>query len=282
MVNGKDSSPKTKKIVECASRLLNEVNNIFPISSTHYIETARITDPGRRKRLAEVMWSYSHGQTIAPHSKIIKKELYHAFSQFFNIKAGIEFNLIGYGIYHAFGMPYESKFPKHIEDIIEKSILTGDGPNGEKMPAFRQDKWRISFLNHLKNLPSIRNELPRNKWEDCLYAISMTDIIEPIGEIMLAEGISPNQLGELGKENIRKFIDLMPTRQMDVFLHKLVLQNPSLKHKITDLDDWAGVGVATQYCDLVICEKHFHNFATRKGFKGKAVVSRTLEDLLKI
>jgi hypothetical protein len=268
LVNGKNDPSIGHKIVKYSYNSVTDGKAIFPISAVHYMETGRISNKGRRPRLAEVMWAYSQGKTIAPYSKIIRKELNIAFSHFFNVSRNTELTLIGYGVHHAFGQARESKLPSDIQDVIEKSFLVGVDAKGKQVPGFREDKWRNKFLNHLNNLPSIRAELPKNKWEDCLYAISMADIIEPMREIMLEEDIAPDDIGDFGKDTLKQFIDFMPTRKMDVFLHKLVLQNPNLKHKITDLEDWAGVGVATQYCDLVICEKHFHDMATRNGFTG--------------
>jgi len=246
------------------------------------METARISNSGRRKRLGKVMWKYSKGKTLTSYRKIVIHELETALSEFFTINNKTPFQLVGYGVSHAFGEPLNTTFPKFIEEIIEESMLTGEGPNGEVMPGFHQTKYREDFLNHLEKLPSIREKLPRSKWDDCLYTTCTMDIIEPLNRVMLSECISPERFTALGRESLRKLIDLMPTRQMDLFLHKQVLQNPSLKPKITDLEDWAGLGVAMQYCDLVICEKHFQAMTSRKVYDGKAQVVKDLEVLTEI
>jgi len=282
MVYGKDKSQLSKTIVDHTLKAVEDGRIIIVLSAIHYMETARISNSDRRKRLGKVMWKYSKGKTLASYKKIVIHELETALTEFFKIKNKTPFQLVGYGVSHAFGEPLNTTFPKFIEEIVEESMLTGEGPNGEVMPGFHQTKYCENFKNHLEKLPSIREELPRNKWDDCLYAICTTDIIEPLKGIMLSENISPEQFGALGPENLRKLVDLMPTRQMDLFLHKQVLQNPSLKPKITDLEDWAGLGVATQYCELVICEKHFQAMTSRKGYKGKARVTKDIEVLTEI
>lgn len=282
MVHGKDNSPMAKKIPLYALEAVKKGRIVFVLSAIHYIETARISNAGRRTRLAKVMWKYSQGNTITSYKNIVLHELASALSHFFNINRKMDFQLIGYGISHAFGEKFSINFPQHIENIFEECCLTGEGPNGEIMPGLHQTRYRESFLNHLNKLPSIREDLPKNKWEDCLYAICTMDIVEPLYEIMGAEGISPEQLGNIGPDNLRKLVDLMPTRQMDLFLHKLVLQNPNLKHQDTVLEDWAGLGVASQYCDLVICEKHFQDMTSRKGYKGKAKVTKDINVLMEL
>lgn len=282
MVYGKDKSQLSKTIVTHTLKAVEDGRIIIVLSAIHYIETARISNSDRRKRLGKVMWKYSKGRTLASYKKIVIHELETALTEFFKMKNKTPFQLVGYGVSHAFGEPLNTTLPKFIEEIFEESMLTGERLNGEVMPGFFQTKYCENFKNHLEKLPSIREKLPRNKWDDCLYAICTTDIIEPLKGIMLSESISPEQFGALGPENLRKLVDLMPTRQMDLFLHKQVLQNPSLKPKITDLEDWVGLGVATQYCDLVICEKHFQAMTSRKGYKGKARVTKDIEVLTKV
>lgn len=282
MVYGKDKSQLSKTIVENTLKAVEDGRIIIVLSAIHYMETARISNFNRRKRLGKVMWKYSKGRTLASYRRIVIHELETALSEFFRIKNKTPFQLVGYGVSHAFGEPLNTTFPKFIEETVEESMLTGEGPNGEVMPGFHQTKYRENFMNHLEKLPSVREEVPRNKWDDCLYAICTMDIREPLKGVMLSESISPERFGALGPENLRKMVDLMPTRQMDFFLHRQVLQNPSLKPKITDLEDWAGLGVATQYCELVICEKHFQAMTSRKGYKGKARVTKNLEVLTEI
>src|SRR3990167_5014541 len=220
MVYGKDKSQLSKTIVDHTLKAVEDGRIIIVLSAIHYMETARISNSDRRKRLGKVMWEYSKGKTLASYKKIVIHELETALTEFFKIKNKTPFQLVGYGVSHAFGEPLNTTFPKFIEEIFEESMLTGERPNGEVMPGFYQTKYCENFKNHLEKLPSIREELPRNKWDDCLYAICTTDIIEPLKGIMLSESISPEQFGALGPENLRKLVDLMPTRQMDLFLHK--------------------------------------------------------------
>ena len=76
---------------------------------------------------------------------------------------------------------------------------------------------------------------------------------------------------------MKSVINDMPTRHLDLHLHKQVLRNPNYAAKITDLEDWTGVGVASCYCDVVVCEKHMADMLRRDGFKTKARIETDLE-----
>jgi len=200
---------------------------------------------------------------------------------FDNVKT-TPFNLIGRGVEHTFDEVFELKYPPPVEALIERSLLTGESPNGEKGPEFHNVKYREQFCEHLRKFPKLKMKLPRNKWDDALYAISMADIIEPLSKVMINSKISPDEIGKLGLEKLRSLVDAMPSRAVDVHLHRQILKNPNLSIKNGDLEDWAGLGVAVQYCDLVICEGHFADLVQRDKFKTRAKVSASINILNEI
>ncbi len=184
MVYGKDKSLLSVTIAENTLKAVEDGRIKIPLSAVHYMESARISNASRRKRLGKVMLKYSKGWAIASYEKIVIHELEIALSKFFKIKDKTPFQLVGYGVSHAFGESLNTTLPKYIRNIFEESVLTGEGPNGEVMPGFYQTKYRDNFMHHLKKLPSVRQELPKSKWDDCLYAICTADIIKPLNRIL--------------------------------------------------------------------------------------------------
>ena len=81
----------------------------------------------------------------------------------------------------------------------------------------------------------------------------------------------------IGESPMKAVLDDMPTRHLDLHLHRQVLANPQYFAKVTDLEDWAGVGVAACYCDVVVCEKHMADMLRRANYKTKARVETDLE-----
>lgn len=75
-------------------------------------------------------------------------------------------------------------------------------------------------------------------------------------------------------------LNSMPTRKLDIHLHKQILKNPNYKPKITDLGDWGGIGIASCYCDVVICEKHFADLLNRDSYVPNIRIETKLENLV--
>ena len=109
-----------------------------------------------------------------------------------------------------------------------------------------------------------------------LYAILTVDIAKPLHEVVLQYGLPENIFDRLGEQGMKSVIDDMPTRHLDLHLHRQVQRNPNYLAKVKDLEDWTGVGVATCYCDVVVCEKHMADMLRRDGFKTKARVETDL------
>jgi len=280
--HGKNKDKDAIRAFQNVKKAIKEEKVILPLSGIHYMETARISNAGRRFRLGSVMWSLSKGYRLTSYRNIVINECEVALSKYFDNVEIKPFELIGRGIEHAFGEVFEHKYPPEIEALIERSFLTGESPDGDKGPEFRNVRYREQFCEHLRELPKLKKDLARNKWDDALYAISMADIVEPLSKVMINSNISPDQIGKLGVEKLKSLVDAMPSRAVDVHLHRQILKNPKLSPKIGDLEDWAGLGVAVQYCDLVICEEHFADLVQRDKFDTKAKVSTSINVLNEI
>lgn len=163
--------------------------------------------------------------------------------------------------------------------LVEEALLTGDGLDGIPQAHFGNTTHQHNFVEHLKRVSMLRQELPPERWDDALHAIVLADIVEPFGMVMRHNNIQPEQIGNRGPEKLTELIEDMPSRHVDIHLHRQVLKNPKLSPKVTDLEDWAGLGVAVQYCDVVVCEKHFANLVARDGFIPRARVETSIECL---
>lgn len=246
----------------------------------HYMETARISNVARRARLGSVMWKYSKGNTLAPYPSVVRYEVEIALSNRFpEVKPSRNLELLGHGISHAFGENRTSNFPPEIEEEIERSMLTGNPRLNVDPLSFKNSAQRESFCAHLGSLNKTKEELPRSKWENWLYAMALADIRNPLAEVMYRHNIDESDFENLGETQLKAIVDEMPTRHLDLHLHKQVLKNPSYNSKITDLEDWAGVGIASCYCDVVVCEKHMDDMIQRDHFSVKARIETNLANI---
>tara|TARA_R110000868_G_scaffold250414_1_gene506970 strand:- start:1429 stop:2328 length:900 start_codon:yes stop_codon:yes gene_type:complete len=278
--NGKQSSERDKKILT-EFRTLAKNGVSFPLASTHYIEFSRIKDPERRRRLGSTMWELSKGISLAPYTKIVEWEIESGLE-----KVGIDVektdvNLLGKGIEFAFGVSKEKVRSDFEHEMISRIVLTGcDMFNMDPIYSGIFAKQRINFLNHLEELQVKKKLLPKSQWDDWLYAITMVDIIEPMDRVFCAQGLDKSIFEYRSKEYITRFLNAMPTRILDVHLHRQVLKNDQYRPKETDLEDWGGIGVASCYCDVVVCEKHFANMLGRDKYKPTARIVTRLDDVI--
>lgn len=279
MVNGKDTSPRATQVIKEFDAALDMGHVVFPLSAFHYMESARISNAGRRSRLGEVMWTYSKGATIAFYLKVVKHELEMALSKHIpEIRPG-NLQLLGRGSTHAFGDPPLAGIPPTIAEEVERALLVGSPRHDYQLSPHRNLKHQENFKNHLASIKSRKFDVPPEKREDWLYALLLADMREAFLEVFQEHHIPVELISRLiDGDAWRGIIDDMPTRKVDLHLHKQILRNPNYASKITDLEDWGGVGVASCYCDVVICEKHMADMLRRDRYCPKARIETKLEN----
>lgn len=274
--NGKDSS-------ERARQLLTEIDAarqcgfVFPLSAIHIMEFARIRDNERRARLGKVMWEYSGGVTTTPLKEVLCWELEVAFSNKGYVISPDKISYLGQGIAHAFGEQLDDPIAALLSKGMDEAMLCAM----EDLPPIQggSHKHRDNFANHLRSINEIKGELEKSKWENWLYAISMVDIIEPLYIVMSKHNIPTDEIKSWGINGIKTFIDSMPTRKLDIHLHQQVLKNSNYRPKHNDLEDWAGLGPAMCYADIVVCEKHFADLASRDKYQHHARIETSIYDM---
>lgn len=285
--------------LEAVAKASLDGSAIFPLSAIHYVETAKIADRARRVRLAEVMLQLSAGKTIASFSDLLRSEIDGALVTLFPGIKPRPFELIGDGVAHAFGkdslvvrLPerFSRLLPSHLVEranvilrsVSEKSALTGRSPFGIDLPPFRVATHNELFQQHLATLHDRLEAIPAAQRGDALYSMSFNDIRPAIEKALDFHGIPWASFEALGKNGIIGFLESLPSRRVDLHLHRQMLRNPALRSRSTDLEDWAGLGPAAAHCDVVVCEKHFADLLMRERHRPHASVAASLPELLSI
>ncbi len=276
MVHGKDDSQRAKRIVRAMESVCTAGHVTLPLSAIHYMETSRISNEGRKVRLGSTMWRFSRGQTIAGYPAVVRHELDVALSKHFAHIVPGELQVIGFGHAHAFGEA-AGNVPSIFAEEFERSMLMGNELLRIPPLASYASHHRESFRNHLASLHIRAAEVSPDLRENFLYAISTVDILEPLSQAMVKYELPANTLEILGETGLKKLINDMPTRRVDLHLHRQVLRNPTYAPKPTDLEDWAALAMAACYCDVVVCEKHMANMLSRDGFRTKTRIEVDLD-----
>ena len=84
-------------------------------------------------------------------------------------------------------------------------------------------------------------------------------------------GLNSDQVAST-RDEFRSLVDALPSRCVDLHLHRQVLRNPTLRPKENDLEDWGAMAPAAAHCDFLVCEKHFASLVLRDGFTPRAKV----------
>lgn len=262
---------------------------VFPLSAMHYMETWKSGSYRSRERLGTTMFELSGGMTVASYRTVLLHELRSSLSQLFPSVPPSTLTYLGRGVAHAFGMeirtfrlaePLRSQLPQVMVDGIEaayqvhqeKTCLTGTSPLLPDMGRFGPTVHGARFRDHLNELATNLSSVPEADREAALYGISLGDILDPLAAVLAESNLTLNDLLSLGVEQVKAFVDSLPSRRADLHLHKQLVKNPSLKARLSDLEDWAGLGPATAYCDLVVCEKHFADLVRRDSFQTRAAI----------
>lgn len=277
--NGKESSPEGIKLLK-EIEAARSFGFVFPLSAIHLMEFSRIKDDDRRTKLGKVMWEYSGGVTTKPLRELLHYELEVAFSNIGYKITPEKPAYLGRGFYHAFGEKPESSFSAVNSEAIDKAILCGYG-DIPPIQGSLDSIFRDNFNNHLRSIHEKKLSLNKSKWDDWMYALSMVDIMEPLKEVMIKHQIPSDTIESWGRSVLKSFMDFIPTRRLDIHLHKQVLKNPQYKPKYSDLEDWAGLVPALCYADIVVCEKHFADMACRENYKHHARIETSIYNIFK-
>jgi hypothetical protein len=127
--------------------------------------------------------------------------------------------------------------------------------------TFEQDR---VFQNHLAEWRGSGAKMSLMELRQKVCAITLADIREPLRDVLAELGITPARVYILQGEPWRcELLEMMPSRRADMHLRTQWAKNASLKPKLSDLNDWAYLGIAVCYCDLVVTENQINDLFRR-------------------
>jgi hypothetical protein len=143
---------------------------------------------------------------MASYRQIVRYELESALARRFPSVTPRDFSLLSRGVAYAFDEQYSYRIPNEyrkrlpagvaevweseLQDVLEKAVITGEGPGGIVMPSPNFKQPNQSFKVHLETLPRRDSLLPPGKREDFLHAIAFVDIEGPVNEALEFHGLS--------------------------------------------------------------------------------------------
>ena len=291
----------------------------FPLSTTHYIETSKITNPRQRLDIARTMASVSHCRTLCARRVLLRHQMLHAMHLTFGRPAFRPQapEVLGTGFHWAFegkprrmvlhdtngvvdpatisGMP---EFLGKASQLTEAMILAGPadaeisqlrehyGYRPEAMTEVEASRlgWEASYVNILADHPASRAELRvRLQARELLHEhLDMYQaLIREYGINLSREiGYDPDR-PSVSRRRMVGFSDAIPSLRIAVDLKTELFRNTTKTWTMNPIYDIDALSMAVPYCHVVVPDREMASLLSRSG-TGPRLGTRiitTLSDL---
>lgn len=289
----------------------------FPLSTTHYVETARITDPRQRNDLVAVMAPISNCRTLRSSRVLLRHQFLEAMHETVGRPAfrprrpevlglGVHWAFIGeqvqLRVYDQSGRVNEDndaelrRWLRHANQYAQASLLAG--PADEDVEELRAHgyapevvvdstqsrvAWEGWLANRLKDGPPSRDEL--RVW---LLARELThEYLDLLNQLLAEYGLSMSTLAG-GSADIPKvtrprmvaFAERIPTLRIAAELKLEVFRNRQRSWTVNMLHDIDALSHVIPYCHVVVADRDAVDLLRRTRAhdrSGTAVVSQLSE-----
>jgi hypothetical protein len=265
----------------------------FPLSSTHYIETARVRSHRQRTDLATIMGSISHLRTLRSRHELLRHQLLTVMHEVFGRPTFRPEYVepLGVGVYWAFEGEHR-RLTVHgsqgILDAVEAALAPGAlcratqwaelqflaGPRDEDVAKLRERyayrpetteqlgasrlEWEQVYVGLLADDPVSRAEL-RVRVQAREIAHEHLDLLSSLlREYRLSlDRLTGGPGAEPGSARPRMtaFFDSMPSVRAAVDMKVELFRNLSNTWTINDIYDIDAVSLAIPYCHVVVADK---------------------------
>jgi hypothetical protein len=279
---------------------------VFPLSSTHYMEMAGISDPRQRADITRVMEELSGFATLVSRTVVIRLEVEAALDAM-GYERAHQYEcvpLVGRGVGPAFGLrgglrvrsedgtdvtdqarndypggaeAFDAKLAE-AERRLERAVL--QGPADDEVPDLQAIGWDPTTARAFaeRRASEERAQAARldadPKWRSGRLrdVISARYLFIELNEI-LAEALAARSL-EMDHvlrdaESARSFVDSMPSSDVCVSLLRAAHRNPQTRWTANDIFDIDALSIAVPYCDIVVTERHAHHVLRNDGAPGR-------------
>jgi hypothetical protein len=261
----------------------------FPLSTTHHIETSKITDPRQRRDVARIMASISHCRTLRARKVLLRHQILHAMHLAFGRPAfrPPAPDVLGTGVRWAFdgqrghgvlrgphglvdpatidGMP---EFLRKANQLTEMMILAGPGDDEVgilrdqygyqpeamiEVEASRLD-WESSYVELLADHPASRAELRvRLQARELLHEhLALYQALMGEYRINLSREVGYNPArANMSRRRMVSFADTIPSLRIAVDLKVELFRNATKPWTMNAIHDIDALSMAVPYCHVV-------------------------------
>jgi hypothetical protein len=271
----------------------------FPLSNGHCIETWRVGDPERRRRLAETMIELSQARSIAKPPDLCDNELDAFLAEGLGTAPRrTPWPVFGWSFMHAGGeIPDLTRGSVPLEMELEylanrpEGFLAHGGGHREFGDLYRDGEAGLFAGLEEGGSAELREQI--------VAASAVMEIHENIAWALERAGLPPDALGPIGLArpdlpedqitevltallpSAAKFMAGLPTREAAMRLRQMRHQNPMAKWESNDMVDIAYLASGVVHCDVVVTEKQWVHELGRSGLLGQHH-TRALSDVAEL
>lgn len=264
---------------------------VFPLSSSHYVETWKNHNARQRRELAFVMGPLSRFRTIAPLQPIIEAEVEHALHRLTGQPEHPKpIEVFGVGMAHAVGLPSSSAEvwrknghdPEAYDALVVEHMLL-EAPEG---PTAYDEERRAGAIAYAeaeeRRAAALAQSPPPDRTRPVMF--DLLGLLDFRGVFIAATsdaGLPANFIVELPREDLEAFLREIPTLHVLTELRRLGHENPQKRWDPNDIQDLRSLAIALVYSDVVFCDKRWHHEIRRSGLAERygARVHRRTEEL---
>lgn len=300
-----NGEPREESDPQVLAAVRNAAENsiAFPLSTTHYLETSKITNPRQRLDVAQTMALISHCRTLRARRVLLRHQMLHAMHLAFGRPAFRPQtpDVLGTGVRWAFdgqpgplalrspdglvdpttidGMP---EFLRKANQLAELMILAG--PPDEEIDILRQQygyrpemvtqeeasrlEWESSYVQLLTDHPASRAELRvRLQARELLHEhLEMYQALVNEYRINLSREIGYNpERPNVSRRRMVTFGDAIPSLRIAVDLKVELFRNAGKPWTMNAIHDIDALSMAVPYCHVVVPDREMTNLLSRSG-----------------
>ena len=241
---------------------------LFPLSSAHFFEIAKIGDDKRRRSLASAMADLSQGWFLVSPSNLINNELRRVMAHKFHRPVSIAPPC---PITRSIALVFAER--GQIDLTHEDRLFLQPGFLEEFLATARVDR---PFLNNWSRIAEEHEHSRGVTWGGSkvqrkrAYCARLTIGISDAFGVSLSEvGMTSADLEKLGPDGCVQLLEGVPFFDIEVFLHVERNEHRDRGIQANDEIDIGFLRMAVPYCDYVITEKFWANLLCRGHFDKK-------------
>lgn len=282
----------------------------FPLPATHYMETAKISDPAQRADIARVMAPISRRRTLRASQELLRHQFLYAMHLSFGRPTfrPVPPQVLGFGAWWAISgrekkmhltvhgarvmNPEIAAWEAKVQQLTEFMMLAGPGDDEledlrnnygyqpertEEVSQQRLD-WESTYVGLLADDPVSRAELRvRVQAREVIH-----EHLSLFGELLRDYQINLDSvLPPSSREKMVEFADRIPSVRIAVDLKAELFRNESTAWRVNHLHDIDAMSLAVPYCHVVVPDKQIADLLSRSraGERHQTTVVRRLADL---